>query len=362
MKMKYSEAYNGSTDTRLFFYGDKTNVCYYTGAPAFGVGLYIPAGNEIAVDASTSPITGMARHYTRLMVYKPGGTYVINYEPVTLEDGTIIAGFYMRSANRGFGNDMDGQVQTVNNYPRTLSGGSLYEWRHSASYYQDERYAKLVSEKVAKTLLSADAGKIVTCDHNAEQTYYMFLNDDEGTVIVNRYNLDAWTVYKGEVLKGVQFAGEYNGSMLFCTKDSVYTFDSGKRYDASVTDGGKELKIEATWESGHMAFGADYLRKYSSTIWISLLPESCSSVDITASTDRRDNYIVKNAGFNLMDFSEIDFSNFSFAVRNAPKIKRLKLKVKKFVYYKLIFRVTDPGARVTILGYDQQIRYSSYAK
>ena len=111
-----------------------------------------------------------------------------------------------------------------------------------------------------------------------------------------------------------------------------------------------------------MSFGADYLRKYSSTLWVSMLPEPSSKMEITVKTDRRDEYMVKYAGRPLLDFSAVDFSNFSFLISRAPKIQRVKLKVKKFVYYKLIFRVNTPGARATVLGYDQEVRYASSVK
>lgn len=362
LKMRHSEAYNGSTDTRLFFYGDGTNICYYTGMPTYGDGLYLPAGNEIAVDSSASAITGLRRHYTRLMAFKPDGAFTIDYEPVTLEDGTVVAGFYVRPASRSIGNDMDGQIQTVGNYPRTMCAGSLYEWRHTAAYYQDERYAKRISEKIAVTLAEADPAKIVTCDDDAAQTYYMFLNDDAGTVLVNRYQLDAWTIYTGEVFKGVAFAVASQGDLLFATGDTVYYFDPDSTFDAPIEEDGELVPISCVWESGYMSFGADYLRKYSSTIWVSMLPEASSQMDITVATDRRDEYKAKSAGRSLLNFGSVDFSNFSFVSSSAPRLQRIKLKVKKFVYYKLIFRVAAPGARATVLGYDQQVRFASYVK
>ena len=361
LSMRHCEAYNGATDTRLFFYGDGTNICYYTGVPAHGDGLYIPIGNEIAVDSSASAITGMRRHYTRLMAYKTDGTFSINYEPITLEDGVVIAGFNVHPASREVGNDMDNQIQTVANFPRTLCGGTLYEWRHTASYYQDERYAKRIGEQVAETLRAADPAKIVTCDDDAARTYYMFLNDDAGTVLVNRYELDAWTVYTGEVFKNVRFADAFHGNMLFANDTTVYRFDAGSAFD-KMSENGDPIPVVSTWESGYMSFGADYLRKYSSTLWVSMLPEPSSKMSITVKTDRSDEYMIKSAGRPLFDFSAVDFSNFSFLINRAPKIQRIKLKIKKFVYYKLIFRVDSPGARATVLGYDQEIRYASKVK
>lgn len=362
LQMRHHEAYNGATDTRLFFYGDGTNVCYYTGTPAYGTGLYLPALNEIAVDSSASAITGMRRHYTKLMAYKADGAFSIDYEPVTLEDGTITAGFCVRAASRTVGNDMDGQIQTVDNYPRTFCAGSLYEWRHTAAYYQNERYAKRISGKVSKHLSKADPAKIVTAEDDAARTYYMFLNDDDGTVLVNRYDLDVWTTYKGEVFKDIRFACGSHGDLIFANADTLFHFDTDSAYDDPITSDGPIAAIQCRWESGYMAFGADYRRKYSSTLWISMLPEEGSKMDITVMTDRRDEYLVKTAGRPLMGFSSVDFSNFSFLISRAPKMQRVKLKVKKFVYYKLIFNVNYPGARATVLGYDQQIRFASNVK
>jgi uncharacterized protein YbcI len=360
-KMKHSESYNGATDNRMFFYGDGSNIAYYTGAPAFGSGLYIPAGNEVAVDASTSMITGLRRQGSRLMAFKPDGTFSIDYTTVTLADGSVTAGFYVYPVHRGIGNDMDNQVQTVGNYARTLSSGGLYEWRYAASYHQDERYAKMISQKVAKTLSKADVTKIVTCDDNSTQTYYMFLNDEEGTVLVNRYNIDVWTTYKAEIFKYIKHAVFGQSGVTFATDKEVLRFDPDSNFDAPYS-GDKMQKIQSVWESGYMSFGADYLKKHSSNLWISMLPEKKSRMIVTVKTDKRDEYIEKAIGQPLLDFSDISFANFSFLTSNAPKVKRTKIKVKKFIYYKLIFRVSTEGDRATILGYDQQVQYSSAVK
>ena len=363
LQMKHVEAYNGATDARLFFYGDGTNICLYSGMPAFGTGMYVPLGNEISVDASASPITAMARNYSSLVGFQKDGAFVISYEPLTLADGTVTAGFYMRTASREFGNEMDNQVQTVNNYLRTVCNGSLYEWKYTASQYRDERYAKCISGKVSKTLAKADASKIVTCDDNVTHTYYMFLNDDEGTVLVNRYDLDAWTIYKGEVFKGIRFAAVYAGDVIFCNDTVVYRFDEESQYD-QLQDGEnvRNEQIVAVWESGFMDFGAPYKKKFSSKLWISMQPESGSEMNVTVKTDKRGDYTEKTIGYSFLDFSRLDFSNFSFLTYAAPKVRRVLLKVKKFVYYKLIFKVTKPGARATVLGYEQQVRYSSDVK
>ena len=255
---------------------------------------------------------------------------------------------------------MDDQIQTVENYPRTLCAGNLYEWKHNASYYSDERYAKLVSQKVAKTLAAADPLKIVACDDNVAGDYYMFLNDNDGTVLVNHYRQDAWSVYKSDLFRNIRFAACARGDVLFASPSAVFRLDPNNAYD--TTPNGQNKPIEAVWESGFLPFGADYRRKYSANLWVSLLPACCSWLEITVKSDKRSDYLRKIISNSLACFSHLDFANFSFQTYAAPKIRRVKLKVKKFVYYKLIFRLSKPGAIATVLGYDQQVRYSSQVK
>lgn len=364
LRMKRHEYFNGATDTRIFFYGDGTNITYYTGVPAFGEGLYVPAGNELAVDFSDSAITGMIRHYSRLLVYKPDGVESIVYDTITLADGSMIPAFYLQPVSRAYGNDAMGQLQLVNNSPRSFTGQSIYEWRVSSSSYRDERYAKDISQKVSNTISGADLSKVVAFDDDADQTYYVFLNDNEGTVLVNRYNLDCWTIYRSPLTKKVSHAFAFGGKTMFIADMQIYMFDKNSRYDecSDPETGAEKAQIRAVYESGFLSFGADYKRKYSSKLWFSLLPQVASQIEITVKTDKRGEYTTKSIGYSLLDFSQVDFSNFSFDTYLAPKIKRVQIKVKKFVYYKLIFKVTKAGARATILSYDQQVRFASDAK
>lgn len=368
VKMMLTEAYNGSTDTRLFVAGDGSNICYYSGVTQDGEAtpMYFPAMNEIAVDMTSAAVTGLIRHYSKLLVFtRGGGAYTISYEPVTNTDGSTVAGFYLRAANKGFGNDVMGQVATVNNFARTITEDGIYSWNITASYYQDERYAKRVSDKVEKTLKAADISKAVVCDDNFNKTYYVFLNDAAGTVLVNRYDLSkdgVWCIYRGELLRNVKKAMVSHGVLIFNNETELFRLESGQVFDAATEDGGSAVQIKALWESGFMDFGADFQRKYSGEIYVSMLPQSHSSLFITAATDRREEYTEKEVTNNIFSWNGADFRWWTFSTNVAPRIQRVRLKVKKFVYYKLIFRVETPGAQATVLGYDQTIRFGSMAK
>lgn len=361
------EEYNGSTDTRLFVAGNGTNYCYYTGVTQSGeaTALYFPAMNEVAVDMSGSAITGLVRHYSKLLVFKNDGTHSISYEPVTLTDGTTVAGFYLRPMNREFGNEILGQVQTVNNYPRTITKDGIYEWRITSSYYKDERYANRISDMVENSLRKADIRKIVTCDNDYEKTYYVFLNDSAGTVLVNRYDLNkgyTWCIYKSSLCKNVKYAMVHDGKTVFCNDTEAFLFEDGLTRDAAEVPGGEPQQIKAVWESGFMHFGADFRRKYSSEIYISVQPQSGSNIIVTAETDKRAEYLEKVVENEVFDWNNADFVDWTFNTNDRPTINRVRLKVKKFVYYKLIFKIDKPGAQGTILSVDQKIRFASMAK
>ena len=361
------EEYNGSTDTRLFVAGNGTNLCFYTGVTQDGeaTALYFPALNEVAVDMSGSSITGMVRHYSKLLVFKNDGTHSISYEPVTLTDGTTVAGFYLRPMNREFGNEVMGQVQTVNNYPRTITKDGIYEWRITSSYYKDERYANRISDLIQKTLRKADFGRIVTCDDDYSKNYYVFLNDDAGTVLVNRYELNkgaVWCVYKSSLFRNIRWAMVYGGEMIFFNEAEGFRLMEGVTGDDSVIEGEAAQQIRAVWESGFMDFGADFRRKYSSEIYVSIEPRAGSEIIVTAETDKRNDYLEKTVKNDIFGFDNINFVEFTFNTNDRPTINRVRLKVKKFVYYKLIFRIDKPGATGTILAVDQKVRFASMAK
>jgi len=356
--MKFCETYNGSTDTRVFLYGDGTNKTIYSGLTEEGVPTaeYFPDLSEIAVDSANTPITGMIKQFSYLMIFKPNGAFSTQYSATTLTDGTVTAGFYVSPVNRELGNVAPGQVRLVYNYPRTLCAGNAYDWRTVTTGY-DERRAKIMSERVAATLKNYDLSGAFCFDDNREQEYYIFLGDAAGTVLVHRYSYegtgDVWYRYTGiPAVCGVRnSAGLYFGT----SSGKVVLFSE----DNTSDDGGN---IDCVWKSGNMDFGADFQRKHSSILWVSLKPDDNARLTVTAQTDRKSVYTVKTAASSLSTFSDVDFSHFSFLTNRNPQMQRLKLKVKKFAFYKLILECNEDSATTDVLGVDISVRYTGYVK
>ncbi len=358
--MRYCEFYNGANDTRVFLYGDGANTSLYSGLNEEGrpSAEYFPDLNVLSVGDSNTPITSMVRHYNRLLAFKEDSAYSIYYDTITLEDGSVTAGFYVTPINRGIGNAACGQACLVENKPRTLDGRSIYEWVSSGTTLTgDQRNAQRISQRVEQTLSSFDIPSAVTYFDKINHEYYVV---QSGTALVNNTENDTWYVYR-----------DFPAVCIIVYKDEVYFgTDTGyiRRFSRDyLSDNG--TPIAAFWESGSMDFGANFRRKYSPMLWIGLKPEHNAGIDVSVATNEgrscADEGQVKGCTRRLMSgslsFLDIDFSKFSFGTGEKPRIRRLKLRVRDFTYYKLSLS-SIAGSTATILGAEIRVRYSGNVK
>lgn len=356
LSMRFSELYSGTQNTRVFIYGDGSNKALYSeldydGKPRAD---YFPDLNEVAVGEENSPITAMIRHYGNLICYKKDSTWAISYGVVTLADESLTPAFYSTPINKTIGNEALGQTQLVLNSPRTLHGKDLYEWKNNASYASnlsiDERQAKRISDRIHGTLSTFNIAKCHCWDDNDHQEYYVCY---DGKAVVNNYASDAWYTFTN--FDAVCFAN-FKGELYFGTSDGRVEHFS---YNYLTDDGDA---IPAYWESGSLDFGQDYMRKYSAMLWIGIKPESSGEVTVTAQTDKKSHLSEKIVASSLASFANAKFARWSFSTNRKPQIWRLKIKAKKFVFYKLIFEADTPGTTATILTADIRVRYTGYAK
>ena len=356
LNMRWGELYAGSQDTRIFLYGDGSNRAIYSGLDYDGKPRadYFPDLNEVAVGDANTPITGMIRHYSRLSCFKSDSAWTIEYGAVTLADGAQTEAFYVTPVNRAIGNAAPGQVRLVLNSPRTLHGSDVYEWKnysaYSANLTHDERQAKRISDRVYATLRQFDLKNCVCYDDNWAQEYYICY---DGKALVHNYAADAWYAY--EDFDAVCMAN-FRGELLYGTSDGRLMHFST---DYLSNDG---RAIDAYWESGSMSFGQDYQRKYAAMLWVGVKPESSAEVTVTVQTDRSSSYTEKLVSSSLANFAHVNFAKWSFATNRKPQMSRLKIKAKKFVFYKLIFRTSAADSTVTILAADIRVRFTGYAK
>lgn len=359
-KMRYAEIYNGSTDNRVFLYGDGTNKALYSGLDYDGNQRadYFPDMNVLDIGDENTPITQMIRHYSRLIVFKTGSAYSVQYGLITRADNTTIPAFYWNPVNRAIGNEAPGTVRLVDNNPLTLFQGSIYRWSNNSTYSSnltvDERQAKRISDKVWRTLQGLNLKNAYCFDDEDRKEWYCIVGSQ---AVVYCYGLgDVWYLYDNFPLTSMLTVGgelygirvENGNSRLVHISDN-YRNDCGEAFNAR-------------WESGNMAFNADYRRKYSAMLWIGLVPIANTELTVTVQTDRKTDFAKKLIGRGMATFSHADFANWSFRTQRTPRVHRIKLKAKKFTYYKLILTNDSDTATVEINSTDIRVRYTGYVR
>ena len=354
--MRFAEFYNGASDTRVFLYGDGTNKTIYSGmdldksAPS---AEYFPDLFEASVGDENTPITAMIRHYARMMVFKTDSAWSMDYSTMTSALGQTSTVFLVLPVNRQLGNEAAGQVRLLENNPLSLAEKNIYQWKASSmggNITADTRNASRISDRVRATLAGFSLANVKTFNRLRESEYW-FLHG--GKALILNYAADAWYVYDNCPFSAML---EIGGEVYGFTREGQVRHVS-RRYR---NDDGAEISAYA--ETGAMDFDRDWLLKYSPMLFAAVKPESGARVHVTVETNRRSDYPKKLVSAGLAGFDHVDFAHFSFGTNRKPKVKRVKLKVKKATFYKLIFESRSASATVTLLETDIQLRYAGNVK
>ena len=351
--MRFYEIYGGTTDSRVFLYGDGSNKAFYSGLDENGrpTAEYFPDLNVLSAGEANSPITGLIRHFSRMLVFKENSAYSVTSDTATLADNSVIPAFKLMTINRAVGNDAPGQCVLVDNNPRSLHAGAAYEWKSVVSFLTtDERHGKLLTDRVNETLKSFDLGKTVAFDDERNREYYIAYNGD---AVIHNYDDDAWYIYKN--FPACSFLSVDGELYIGCTGGQI-------RHVSRTYMNDDGFPIDAYCISGEMAFDRDWKRKYSSVIWVAMKPERHGRVYVTAMSNRKADYPEKIVAYGFASFIPCDFARFSFGTNRRSQVKRVKLKVKKYTYYQLIFESNDAKAAATVVGVDFHVRYAGDVK
>lgn len=351
--MRFSELYNGLTDSRVFLYGDGSGRTLYSGVD-MNRGLpsaeYFPDLYEARVGDVNSPITGMVRHFSRLLVFKPGSTWSIDADRTTLPGGGVTAAFYVRPVNRTLGCAAIGQADLLENDPLTFENGCAYLWRQMSGGTGEDRMAVRLSDRVRETFSKFVPEEIRTFHSRTQREFWVLWN---GQAAIYNYAVDAWYLYDA-----VPFLA------MAEVENRLYGFrENGDMVELSHqfrSDDGTEICALA--ETGAMDFERDYQQKYSPLLYVTLKPETGGRVAVTVETNRRGDYPEKVVSAGLSNFTHADFQHWSFGTNRKPQVRRVKLKVKKAAFYKLLFKSCSASATATVLEADIALRYAGKVK
>lgn len=355
-KMHYAELFNGATDSRVFLYGDGSNKTIYSGVDSNtgkASAAYFPDLYEAAIGEENTPITAMIRHYSRLLVFKTTSCWSMQYEIVSTSDGGVTAAFYTTPVNRQIGNVAFGQVQLLENNPLTLFEKSVYQWRAtstSGNITADNRNANRVSDRVSVTVSDFDLKRTKTFNSVGSNEFWFLYG---GKALILNYASDAWYLYTNmPFIEMLEMDGEIYG----------FTADGAIRHVSRDYRNDDGAEIDAYAATGSMDFDRDWQLKYSPMLFVALEPEAGARVSVTVETNRRSDYPKKTVAYSLATFNHLDFAHFSFRTNRKPQVERVKMKVKKAIFYKLVFSSVSASATATVLGADIQLRYAGNVK
>ena len=247
-----------------------------------------------------------------------------------------------------------GQVQLLENNPLTLDVGSVYQWKgsgYSTYITSNENNAKRISDRIEKTLRSCNLSDIRVANIKHDHEYWFMLGG--GKALILNYANDTWYVYEGLTFR--LMAEVDNDTYGFGDDGRVVHFSAAYRND----DG---EPIDAYAATGAMDFDRDWLLKYSPMLYVAMQPQSNARVYVSVESNRRSDYPRKLIAYGLSTFSHADFNHFSFGTNRKPQVRRIKIKVKKSTYYRLIFESHSASASATIIEADIKLRYAGSVK
>lgn len=359
VKYTHARIYGGKNDNRVFLYGNGNRVIFSDLADGVPSAEYFPVFNTMDIGSPQYDVTGLSVQYDRMLIHKERGTWWTNYD----YDSTLMtANFPVYPLNDNVGVSYKGTEQIIENNPFVLMNKQL--WQFVASNVRDERNVQYMSEKVETLLEQLDFAYVMTLDYEKFGEYWIILDN---RVYIYNYRLGVWYYYYLA-----------DNVTAVCIKDNqvVLGTDTGNllAMDGSLDDNGELINAYA--ETGWLDYGYSNMRKFLNFMWVQIFPESNTSAEIYYQIDRwkpvevdgvlynvlkipslvidpsyTNVELVKQIGYNNIDFANIDFSDFSFLTNYNPKSIRLKPKAKKFVYVKFTF-INNERTKLTVLGFN----------
>ena len=126
---------------------------------------------------------------------------------------------------------------------------------------------------------------------------------------MNNHQNDTWYYYNNLPVRAVS---AIDGVLYFGTPDGrLMEFSRAYRND-NLED------IDAYWESGSMDFDLDWRRKYSSTVWTAMKPESQALIMLTTESNIKSDYPDKVVTAGLSTLRNVNFKHWSFGTNLTP--------------------------------------------
>lgn len=332
-KNKYAMDFGPGNDTAIFLWGNPSqpNRRMWSGTLKAN---YFPVINYTYVGTNETAITDIIPQYSRQVIFKQDSAY---FSYAEWNDTADAWDYPVYDLNEKVGNVAYGQAQLIKNNPVSLFAQSFWEWNSTA--VEDERNANIISHKIKESLSDLDLSTAITFDYQKEKELWINVGDD-----VYVYNYGNGTFYAYDNIEASCFI-DVDGVIYFGTGGTI------ERMCDVYSDNG--TAITAQLELGFEDWGSLELRKNSREVYVSIVPESKTSLNLYYKTNRLNNFkeISKEIKYSLMDFDNIDFDDFSFLTNRNPQSFRRKIRAKKYTHIQFMFENKELNEPCTIIGF-----------
>lgn len=338
----YSNAilFGGKNDTRVHLYGNGTNVITFSGlADGIPSAEYFPAFNTSSIGSSQFPITSIIKQYDRMIISSTKASFYSEYD---FTNG--IASFPVYPLNDKAGNIALGQGQLILNNPFIINSSVM---EIIASGVRDERNIVNKSRRVQVALDMLDLITALTFDYEELNEYWLCVGNK---VYIYNYGNDTWYHY---ILADIPTSLiSIDGKLYMGTSQGhiMEWAEYNKQDEIPIYLMDNNTVINTRIETGFMDFGVSYMRKFLNFSWIAMKPETKSVCFVEWETDYDASTDIEPIYYSLIDFDNMDFADFSFETNYNPQPFRLKLKAKKFAFFKLILTNVSETETMTILS------------
>lgn len=346
----------GSNDSRIFIAGDpdNSNVYRYTGLTGSTANdyRYWPENSFNRIGSDFRYITGFAKYYAKLIVFKEEAVYALTYS-YSPDTGSS---FPVQQINSQFGCDMPGSIQIIGNAP---------VWCHTQYGVYTLAQTWIESEKNVDSL----SGNI-----NGASFRPGLLDEDEDDLKAcssvdydGKYWICVGTkVWVWDYTLSPYVPGQADDMLKWFPYTSInanrFLIESRELYHGDRTTG-RVTKFVDVWSD----YGTAILGRWKSKLfdfdmfsWIKTVREvrvktrSGNNSTITLNFYDDNNVLIDTQTIKTVSFSWAAFSwaAFTWAVYRFPKVFMKKVKQKNIIHWQIEFINNEVNKNLSIMGLD----------
>lgn len=373
----YSDRINKCTICDFFGYNNNNRV-FLSGNPDYPdydwqSGLddptYFPDTGYTKIGSETSAIMGYLKQFDSQTIIKSDNNQdaeIFIRTAEMLEDGSVI--FPVRQGVKGVGAVSKYAFASLKDDPLFLGREGVFGITSTAVQY--ERSIQNRSYFVNNQLVNEpNLSEAVATVWNG---YYILVVNGKAYVADSRkasgqtdtgdisYEWYFWINIPARVIF------EYAGELYFGTEDGrLCKFNTDISGMEKFNDDGEP--IHARWSTKMDDFGTIVRRKTLTKkgCGVMIKPYTRSSVTVFVASDTSHETTIQrmnSAAMDILDFSDIDFTRFTFNTLDTPQVVPLNKKIKKFIVLQLIFENKELNEGFGIYGIQVQYAVGGYVK